>query len=87
MIEIRNLKFGYKDKNILNGISFSIKKGDTLSILGANGSGKSTLLRIMLGFLKFEGTVNICGKSVRNYEKKRTCKAYSLRSSNACPVI
>nr|WP_241091719.1 hypothetical protein [Campylobacter showae] len=26
-----------------------------------NGSGKSTLLRIMLGFLKFEGTVNICG--------------------------
>ena len=41
MIEIRNLKFGYKDKNILNGISFSIKKGDTLSILGANGSGKS----------------------------------------------
>ena len=45
MIEIRNLKFGYKDKNILNGISFSIKKGDTLSILGANGSGKSTLLQ------------------------------------------
>ena len=74
MIEIRNLKFGYKDKNILNGISFSIKKGDTLSILGANGSGKSTLLRIMLGFLKFEGTVNICGKSVRNYEKKELAR-------------
>lgn len=74
MIEIRNLKFGYKDKNILNGISFSIKKGDTLSILGANGSGKSTLLRIMLGFLKFEGAVNICGKSVRNYEKKELAR-------------
>lgn len=74
MIEIRNLKFGYKDKNILNGISFSIKKGDTLSILGANGSGKSTLLRIMLGFLKFEGTVNICDKSVRNYEKKELAR-------------
>ena len=74
MIEIRNLKFGYKDKNILNGISFSIKKGDTLSILGANGSGKSTLLRIMLGFLKFEGTVNICGKSVRSYEKKELAR-------------
>lgn len=74
MIEIRNLKFGYKDKNILNGISFSIKKGDTLSILGANGSGKSTLLRIMLGFLKFEGTVNICRKSVRNYEKKELAR-------------
>ena len=74
MIEIRNLKFGYKDKNILNGISFSIKKGDTLSILGANGSGKSTLLRIMLGFLKFEGMVNICGKSVRSYEKKELAR-------------
>lgn len=74
MIEIRNLKFRYKDKNILNGISFSIKKGDTLSILGANGSGKSTLLRIMLGFLKFEGTVNICGKSVRDYEKRELAR-------------
>ena len=70
LIEVRNLRFAYRDKPVLNGISFDVATGDTLSILGANGSGKSTLLRIMLGFLKFEGEVLIAGKSVRDYGKK-----------------
>jgi putative iron compound ABC transporter, ATP-binding protein len=70
MIDVKNLHFAYRDKPILKGISFSIKKGDTLSILGANGSGKSTLLRIMLGFLKFKGEVLIEGKSVSEYGKR-----------------
>ena len=74
MIEVRNLDFAYRDKPILKGISFSINKGDTLSILGANGSGKSTLLRIMLGFLKFKGEVLIGGKSVRDYGKCELAK-------------
>ena len=70
LIEVRNLRFAYRDKPVLKGISFDVATGDTLSILGANGSGKSTLLRIMLGFLKFEGEVLIGGKSVRDYGKK-----------------
>lgn len=74
MIDVRNLHFAYRDKPILKGISFSIKKGDTLSILGANGSGKSTLLSIMLGFLKFKGEVLIEGKSVSEYGKRDLAK-------------
>ena len=70
LIEVRNLRFSYRDKPVLKGISFDVATGDTLSILGANGSGKSTLLRIMLGFLKFEGEVLIGGKSVRDYGKR-----------------
>ena len=70
LIEVRNLRFAYRDKPVLKGISFDVATGDTLSILGANGSGKSTLLRIMLGFLKFEGEVLIGGKSVRDYSKR-----------------
>lgn len=69
LIEVRNLSFAYKDRTVLDDISFGIDEGDTLSILGANGSGKSTLLRIMLGFLKFKGEVLIAGKSVRKYSK------------------
>ena len=48
LIEVRNLRFAYRDKPVLKDISFDVATGDTLSILGANGSGKSTLLRIML---------------------------------------
>ncbi|MDL0089598.1 ATP-binding cassette domain-containing protein [Campylobacter gastrosuis] len=57
MILVRDLKFSYKSKEILKGITFDIKSSEILSILGANGSGKSTLLKSMLGFLDFKGEI------------------------------
>ena len=86
MIEVRNLHFAYRDKPILKRISFSIKKGDTLSILGANGSGKSTLLRIMLGFLKFKGGVLIEGKSVRDYGKRELASLVAYVPQTHAPL-
>ncbi|WP_170018752.1 ABC transporter ATP-binding protein [Campylobacter sp. RM16190] len=74
LVEVKNLKFAYKKRTILDGLNFIINEGDTLSILGANGSGKSTLLRIMLGFLKFEGEVKIAGKNVSEYSKNSLAK-------------
>ncbi|MCD8212874.1 MAG: ABC transporter ATP-binding protein [Campylobacter sp.] len=74
LIEVKNLRFAYKNKLVLDDISFSVSGGDTLSILGANGSGKSTLLRIMLGFLKFSGEVKILGKDVGKYAKNELAK-------------
>lgn len=70
MVGVKNLNVKYNKKDILKGINFNIKNGDTLSILGANGSGKSTLLKAMLGFLKFSGEVLVFGKSVKDYSKK-----------------
>lgn len=45
---IRGIK-GYKEQNVLNGLSFSIKKGEFVGIVGRNGSGKSTLLKTLAG--------------------------------------
>ena len=45
---IRGVK-GYKDHKVLRGITFDIKKGDFIGIVGRNGSGKSTLLKILAG--------------------------------------
>ena len=51
---VDNLAFSYKDKNVLSNVSFSLKEGDFISLIGRNGSGKTTLLRLLLGFLKPE---------------------------------
>lgn len=61
---IRN-ELRYQEFWALQGISFSLNKGDRLGILGLNGAGKSTLLKIIAGVLKAsEGKVTIKGKIV-----------------------
>ena len=47
MIEVRDLKKRYGDKQAVNGISFSVKKGEIFGILGPNGAGKTTTLEMM----------------------------------------
>lgn len=48
LIEVNNLFFGYeKDKRIINDVSFSINKGEYVSLIGPNGSGKSTLAKLI----------------------------------------
>ena len=68
MIKVENAAFAYENNNFLfKNLSFDVKKGETLSILGANGIGKTTFLRCMLGFLKMEkGDITIDGKNTKN---------------------
>ena len=53
----------HREHNALKDISFELKKGETLGILGRNGAGKSTLLKLLTGVLKPDsGSLMICGK-------------------------
>ena len=54
-VEVRNLSFSYGDHAVLHDISFSVDKGEFLSILGPSGCGKTTILRILIGLLKSTG--------------------------------
>ena len=66
IIKVENLKKTFNDNlEILKGISFSVKKGEVLSIIGPSGSGKSTLL-ICISQLEdvTDGTITICGKKL-----------------------
>lgn len=59
-IELKNIKKKYGLKNVLDGVSFEIKTGERISLIGENGSGKSTIFKIISGIEKQDfGDVNI----------------------------
>lgn len=66
IIKVENLKKTFNDNlEILKGISFSVEKGEVLSIIGPSGSGKSTLLRCVSQLEDVtDGTITICGKKL-----------------------
>ena len=49
MLQIKNISFGYKNALVLQNISFNVKIGEHLSVIGESGSGKSTLLKLIYG--------------------------------------
>ncbi len=62
ILTVQNLSFKYpgKDKPVLDDLSFTVKKGEFISVLGANGSGKSTLLSCLNGSRKdYTGTIQV----------------------------
>jgi len=60
-IDIKSLSFSYLDKKpVLNNLSFSIKKGESVAFIGESGSGKSTLIDILIGLYRPKsGSINI----------------------------
>ena len=71
VLSVENLSFAYNQKNILNKISFNLKKGETLAILGKNGAGKSTLLSLILGLLKSEnGDILLLNQKIKSQRQR-----------------
>ena len=67
IIECENVKFSYPASEVpaLNGVSFNIKRGEFVSVIGHNGSGKSTLARLINGLLEAdEGKISVFGMDV-----------------------
>ena len=69
-IEFADVSFSYnKRKNNLEHISFQLKQGETLGIIGATGSGKSTIVNLLLRFYDAdEGTIRIGGRDIRRMD-------------------
>ena len=63
ILEVKNIKKGFGDTDVLQGVSFSMERGQVLAIIGSSGSGKTTLLRC-LNFLETpdEGEIWVNGK-------------------------
>lgn len=68
-IEFRDVSFSYDGKKqILDKISFKVKKGETIAFVGATGSGKSSIINVLMHFYEFQsGQVLLDGRDIRQY--------------------
>lgn len=69
-----NVSFTYpkSDKKILDNISFTINKGEKISIVGINNAGKTTIIKLICGFFKPDvGEILLNGKNIREYDHKQ----------------
>src|SRR5438874_1952714 len=79
MIEIKNLKKSFGDKEVLKGVNLKIENGKTTVIIGSSGCGKSVLLKHVIGLLKpDEGQVLVDGEDISRLDEK---ELYKMRNN------
>ena len=88
-IEVKNLSFAYDDgREVLSDVSFTVEKGQFVSILGKNGVGKSTLFRCILGLLPdYKGQIIIDGRDLKTLNAKELSKLVAYIPQNSTPVF
>ena len=68
MLEIRELGKLYMGKSgakqALKNVSLTIEQGEIIGLFGENGAGKTTLLKCILGYLSYQGSIKLDGKSI-----------------------
>lgn len=75
ILEVNNLSAGYENGYVVENISFSLEKGEFISILGRNGSGKSTLIKGLQGLLKnASGEVRVGGDDLFYLKRRQIAK-------------
>jgi len=63
IIEVENLVVKYGDRTVLDGVSFTVRRGEVFVILGGSGSGKTTLIRNLVGLMRpFSGCIRVKGE-------------------------
>lgn len=68
MLEIKNIKKSFGNKEVLRDVSFSVREGEIVCLLGNNGAGKTTIINCILRMIKADsGTILLNGRDIRKY--------------------
>ena len=84
MLELDHVSFSYDTEKVISDIHFTIRKGETVGLIGANGAGKSTLMKLILGLLFGEGSIRVDGTPVekKTLAQVRRKMGFVLQSSD-----
>lgn len=77
LVELRDLRFGYENRDVLHGVNLVVPRGKVVAIMGGSGCGKTTLMRLIGGQLRPRGgSVKVCGEDVPSLKREQL---YALR--------
>lgn len=88
MLHADRVTKSYGDRQVLNGIGFTVEEGDFFGILGPNGSGKSTLLKLLSGLERpAGGELTLKGKAIQNYTRKQLSRMMAVLQQEPIPPV
>ena len=83
-IEFKNVSFSYGEENILDNISFKVKRGEQVALVGMSGSGKTTIARLAARFYDIKsGEILIGGINIKDFEKEALMKKIAFVFQNS----
>ena len=82
-IEFRNVSFSYGSTSVIKNVSFSLKKGESLGIIGSTGSGKTTIINLLMRFYEpCEGDIFIDGINIKRISPKHLRRRFGVVFQN-----
>nr|WP_300003527.1 ABC transporter ATP-binding protein [Tissierella sp.] len=78
-VRFKDVSFAYVEEDVLRGVDFEVKSGETIAFVGSTGSGKSTIINLLLNFYSPRlGNVYIDGKDIKNINRNQLRKEMAV---------
>lgn len=82
MLELKNVFCGYNNVDVVKDISFDVKRGENICIVGPNGCGKSTLLKAISNLISYKGDIILDGKNIKDLKRRDLATKVALMTQS-----